>query len=70
MVPIRGFSGDVSTPFRRVALEQSKLSRGGRAALSDGGRPRLLDGLFVIALSGSGGGVGGNKMRFSGGSDC
>lgn len=70
VVPIRGFSGDASTPFRRVALEQSRLSRGGRGALRDAGRPKLPDELFVLALSGSGGGVGGNKMRLRGGSDC
>lgn len=70
MVPMRGFSGDMSEPVRRVALEQSRLSRGGRVTLRDTGRPRLPDELFVLALSASGGGVGGNRLRLRGGSDC
>jgi hypothetical protein len=34
------------------------------------GRPRLPDELLVLALLASGGGVGGNMLRFSGGSEC
>lgn len=76
LVPIRGFSGGRGGagsckpgPGRgsRLAPVRSKSSFGGRPERTDDDRwckdPLLID------LS-SGGGVGGNTLRFSGGSDC
>lgn len=74
VVPIRGFSGEISAGrllLLILAPGRSRSRRGGReAALSDVGRQRLPDELFVLALSASGGGVGGNRFLVIGGSEC
>ena len=67
VVPIRGFSALGLT----LAPGRSRSKRGGRAARTEADRPpRLPLDEFVLDLSVSGGGVGGNTLRFSGGSEC
>ena len=76
VVPMRGFSFAVtSAPGRpsTCAPGRSRSNRGGRAARMDPGRPPapILPALLVLlALSASGGGVGGKRLRFNGGSEC
>lgn len=73
--PIRGLSEPVA-PCRPAMLApgRSRSSRGGRAARTEADRPvpprLVVEELLVLALSASGGGVGGNMLRFNGGSEC
>ena len=74
VVPIRGFSVAGSARRSRLAPVRSRSRRGGRTPRRDEERlcpaEWLPDAEAVLTDRSSGGGVGGNTVRFRGGSDC
>lgn len=77
VVPIRGFSVDVCSCGQgrrsRLAPVRSRSRRGGRTFRRDDVRwcpDADPDPEAVLTDRSSGGGVGGNTLRFRGGSDC